>query len=71
MKNQENLKRQKLRNNEYYQMQDIQDRLYMQSSKGTKFTHLMEIIISVHISELPDSDAGVIPDTFAMRFSRV
>ena len=46
MKNQKNLKRQKLRNNEYYQMQDIQDRLYMQSSKGTKFTHLMEIITS-------------------------
>lgn len=46
MKNQKNLKRQKLRNNEYYQMQNIQDRLYMQSSKGTKFTHLMEIIIS-------------------------
>lgn len=46
MKNQKNLKRQKLRNNEYYQMQDIQDRLYMQSAKGTKFTHLMEIITS-------------------------
>ena len=46
MKNQKNLKRQKLRNNEYYQMQDIQDKLYMQSSKGTKFTHLMEIITS-------------------------
>lgn len=46
MKNQKNLKRQKLRNNEYYQMQDIQDRLYMQSTKGTKFTHLMEIITS-------------------------
>ncbi|MCT7473525.1 group II intron reverse transcriptase/maturase [Aliarcobacter cryaerophilus] len=46
MRNQENLKRQKLRNNEYYQMQDIQDRLYMQSSKDTKFTHLMEIITS-------------------------
>lgn len=44
MKNQKNLKRQKLRNNEYYQMQDIQDRLYMQSSKGKNFTHLMEII---------------------------
>ena len=27
-------------------MQDIQDRLYLQSSKGTKFTHLMEIITS-------------------------
>jgi len=43
LKNQENLKRQKLRNNEYYQMQDIQDRLYMQNLKGTKcsksYTH--------------------------------
>jgi len=27
--------------------------------------------IEMHISELPDSDAGVVPDTFAMRFSRV
>jgi group II intron reverse transcriptase/maturase len=27
-------------------MQDIQDRLYMQSAKGTKFTHLMKIITS-------------------------
>jgi group II intron reverse transcriptase/maturase len=27
-------------------MQDIQDRLYLQSTKGTKFTHLMEIITS-------------------------
>ena len=27
-------------------MQDIQDRLYLQSSKGTNFTHLMEIITS-------------------------
>ena len=27
-------------------MQDIQDRLYMQSAKGTKFNHLMEIITS-------------------------
>ena len=26
---------------------------------------------NMHISELPDSDAGVVPDTFAMRFSRV
>ena len=32
---------------------------------------LNEIIDWVHISELPDSDAGVVPDTFAMRFSRV
>lgn len=27
-------------------MQDIQDKLYLQSSKGTKFTHLIEIITS-------------------------
>ena len=27
-------------------MQDIQDKLYLQSSEGTKFTHLMEIITS-------------------------
>ena len=30
-----------------------------------------EELLCVHISELPDSDAGVVPDTFAMRFSRV
>ena len=30
-----------------------------------------DIWTRVHISELPDSDAGVVPDTFAMRFSRV
>ena len=30
-----------------------------------------DIFMRVHISELPDSDAGVVPDTFAMRFSRV
>ena len=40
--------------------------------------NLVEILIDsnlnksdLHISELPDSDAGVVPDTFAMRFSRV
>ena len=32
---------------------------------------LLKRDISLHISELPDSDAGVVPDTFAMRFSRV
>ena len=30
-----------------------------------------DMSINMHISELPDSDAGVVPDTFAMRFSRV
>ena len=39
-----NLKRQSLRNREYYQVQEIQDRLYMQSKENVKFTHLMEII---------------------------
>ena len=29
------------------------------------------LLHEMHISELPDSDAGVVPDTFAMRFSRV
>ena len=32
---------------------------------------ILEVAKFVHISELPDSDAGVVPDTFAMRFSRV
>ena len=27
--------------------------------------------INVHISEYSDSNAGVVPDTFAMRFSRL
>ena len=27
--------------------------------------------LSVHISEYSDSNAGVVPDTFAMRFSRL
>lgn len=42
----ENLKKkkQKLRNNEYYSMQDIFDKLYSQSQKGKKFTKLVEII---------------------------
>lgn len=37
-------KKQKLRNNEYYSMQDIFDKLYSQSQKGMKFTKLVEII---------------------------
>lgn len=37
-------KKQKLRNNEYYSMQDIFDELYSQSQKGKKFTKLVEII---------------------------
>ncbi len=28
-------------------------------------------ILKVHISEYSDSNAGVVPDTFAMRFSRL
>ena len=35
-------------------------------------TKILSILKNImHISELPDSDAGVVPDTFAMRFSRV
>lgn len=37
-------KKQKLRNNEYYSMQDIFDELYSQSQKGKNFTKLVEII---------------------------
>ena len=37
-------KKQKLRNNEYYSMQDIFDKLYSQSQKGIRFTKLVEII---------------------------
>ena len=32
---------------------------------------LVTDIIKVHISEYSDSNAGVVPDTFAMRFSRL
>ncbi len=42
----ENLKRQKLRNNEYYNFQQIQDNLYAQSVKGKTFKSLMYIITS-------------------------
>lgn len=39
-------KRQILRNNEYYSMQDIFDELYKKSKEGYKFTKLVEIISS-------------------------
>lgn len=38
------LKKQKLRNTEYYDMQDVYDELYEKSVKGYKFIHLVEII---------------------------
>lgn len=41
---QKNLKRQKIRNNEYYNFQEVQDKLYAQSQNGTVFTDLMSII---------------------------
>ncbi len=39
------LKRQKLRNNEYYDTQQIFDELYAQSLKGAKFTDLMRYVL--------------------------
>ena len=38
------LKKQKLRNTEYYDMQAVYDELYEKSVKGYKFIHLVEII---------------------------
>lgn len=43
---QKNLKRQKLRNNEYYSFQEVQDELYAKSQNGKVFTNLMSKIIS-------------------------
>lgn len=40
------LKKQKLRNNEYYNIQDVFDNLYEQSKSGKNFKHLYEIIVS-------------------------
>ena len=40
------LKKQKLRNAEYYDMQSVFDKLYAGSKKGMNFTHLIEIIKS-------------------------
>jgi len=42
----ENPKKQKLRNNEYYSTQEIQDKLYKYSQKGYDFKNLMEHITS-------------------------
>ena len=39
-------KQKKLRNNEYYNFQNIQDRLYKQSSEGKNFRNLMTTILS-------------------------
>lgn len=39
-----NLKKQNLRNNEYYNLQKTFDDLYQQSRKGEKFRGLMQII---------------------------
>ena len=48
-----NLKRQKLRNNEYYNMQNIFDELYEKSKKGKIFKNeLYELIIDPHNIEL-------------------
>ena len=40
------LKRHKLRNNEYYNIQNVFDNLYNQSKSGKVFKNLYEIIIS-------------------------
>ncbi|KAI4449976.1 hypothetical protein C823_004509 [Eubacterium plexicaudatum ASF492] len=37
-------KKDKLRHAEYYDFQEIQDKLYADSSKGKVFKHLVEII---------------------------
>ena len=39
-------KKQSLRNNEYYNTQEIFDDLYEKSQHGEVFTHLMELITS-------------------------
>ena len=44
-KTKDNLKRQNLRNNEYYNLQQTFDNLYQQSQNGNKFRNIMEIII--------------------------
>ena len=43
---QNSIKKQKLRNNEYYNSQKIYDTLYEQSKQGKNFTNLMDIICS-------------------------
>ena len=39
-------KRQKLRNAEYYDMQDLMDKLYQESIQGKTFNKLMQLITS-------------------------
>lgn len=43
--NTKNLKKQKLRNNEYYNMQSIFDQLYDNALNGAKFTKIMQIVM--------------------------
>ncbi len=43
--NTKNLKKQKLRNNEYYSMQTIYDQLYDNALNGAKFTKIMPIVM--------------------------
>ena len=38
------LKRQKLRNNEYYDMQSVFDKLYVDSLAGREFRNLLDIV---------------------------
>lgn len=46
MSNVQHLKRQNLRNNEYYDFQKVQDMLYAKSNQGVIFTDLLSIITS-------------------------
>ena len=46
MSKSENPKRQKLRNNEYYDFQRVQDDLYAKSQNGYNFKNLMDKIVS-------------------------
>lgn len=46
MSNIKNPKKQKIRNNEYYDFQSIQDGLYAKSQQGKIFTDLMSVILS-------------------------
>ena len=50
---------------------DYYDNVQLSIDSLVEDIKLKDFKVEVHISELPDSDAGVVPDTFAMRFSRV
>ncbi|MCT7566748.1 hypothetical protein N5T96_10435 [Aliarcobacter butzleri] len=57
-----------------YQLENYNIYFYNSNKDKPKYRIATMVIFGLkqlHISELPDSDAGVIPDTFAMRFSRV